>query len=72
MVQILMFAKLAAPGLLKRKIFRNKDYDFIISVHDFTNKIWSCDSNYIVDLVRWPRFGNSSVSMKEVIITSTL
>ena len=39
MVQILMFAKLAAPGLLKRKIFRNKDYDFIISVHDFTNKI---------------------------------
>ena len=44
MVRILMMsAKLAAPGLLKIKIFRDKR-------HDVTNKILSCDSNDIVDI----------------------
>ena len=38
-------------------------------VHDVaTNKILSHDLNSIVDLVTWPKFGNSSVSMREVII----
>ena len=41
-------------------------------VFDVTNIILSRDSNHIVDLVMWPKFGNSSVSMKEVIITSIL
>ena len=57
---------------LKIKVYWNKDYDFIISVHDVTNKILSRDSNYIVDLVIWPKFGNSSISVREVIITSIL
>ena len=35
-----------------------------------TNKILSRDSNYIVDLVMSPKFGNSSISLREVIITS--
>ena len=30
------------------------------------------ESNYIVDMVIWPKFGNSSTSMREVIITSML
>ena len=31
----------------------------ITSVCDVTNKILSCYSNYIVDVVMWPNFGNS-------------
>ena len=40
------------------------------NVYDVTNQILSRDSNYIVDLVMWLKFGNSSISMREVIITS--
>ena len=47
----MMPAKLATLGLLKIKVFRNKDYDFLISVHDVTNKTLSRDLNYIVDVV---------------------
>ena len=66
-----MSAKIATSDLLKIKIFWNKGYDVIIYVHDVTNKILSRDSNYIVDVVMWPKFGNSSISIREVIITST-
>ena len=73
MVTILMMsAKMATLGLLKIKVFWNKGYDVIISVHDVTNKILSRDSNYIVDVAMWPKFGNSSISMREVIIASIL
>ena len=72
MVKILMIsAKMATLGLFKIKVFWNKGYD-IISVHDVTDKILSRDSNYVVDVVMWPKFGNSNVSMREVIIISTL
>ena len=71
MVKILMMsAKIVTSGLLKIKVFWNKGYDVIISVHDVTNKILSRDSNYIIDVVMWPKFGNCSVSMRKVIITS--
>ena len=43
-------AKLASLGLLKIKVFRNKSYDVMISVHGVTNEILSRDSNYIVDV----------------------
>ena len=56
-------------SLLKIKVFCNKGYDALISVHDVTNKILSCESNYIVDVVMLPTFDNSSISMREVIIT---
>ena len=70
MVTILMIsAKLAT---LKIKVFWNKGYDVIVSVRDVTNKVLSCDSNYTVDVVMWPKFGNSCISMREVIITSIL
>ena len=58
--------------LLKIKVFWSKGYDVIISVHDVANKILSRDTYYIVDVVIWPKFCNSSTSMKEVIITSIL
>ena len=65
-------ARIATPGLLKITVFWIKDYDVIIAVNDFTNKILSCDSNYIADLFMWPKFYNSSISMREVIPTSIL
>ena len=66
----MMSAKLATLGLLKIKLFWNKGYDVIIFVHDVTNKILERDSNYIVDVVVWSKFGNSSISMREFIITT--
>ena len=73
MVTILMMsAKLATLGLLKIKVFWNKGYDVIIYVYDVTNKILSRDLIYIVNVIKWPKFGNSSTSMREVIITPIL
>ena len=47
----MMPPKVATLGLLKIKVFGNKLYDIIISVHDITNKILSRDSNSIVDVL---------------------
>ena len=68
----MMPAKLATPGLLKITVFWNEGYDVGISVNDVTNKFLSSDSNYTVDLFMWPKFGNSSISMREVITNSIL
>ena len=38
---LMMFAKLSVLSLLKRKVFWNKGYEIIISVHDVTKKILS-------------------------------
>ena len=73
MVTILMMsAKMATLDLLKVKVFWNKSYDVITSAYDVTKKILSRDSKYIVDAVMWLKFGNSTISMREVIITSIL
>ena len=63
---------MATPGLLKIKVLLNKDDNVIVSVHDVTNKILSRDSNYIIDMAMWPKFGNSTIFMRKVIITSIL
>ena len=68
----MMSTKLATLGFLKIKVFWNKGDDVMISVHDVTNKTLSRNSSYIVDVVMWPKFGNSRISMNEVIITSIL
>ena len=65
-----MSAKLITLGLFKKKVIWSKGYDIIISVNDVTNKISSHDLNHIVDVVI--SFVNSSISMREVIITSIL
>ena len=65
----MMPAKMAT---LKITVFWNKGYDVIIPVNDVTNKVLSRDSNDIVDVFMWPKFGNCSISMREVIITSIL
>ena len=57
MVAILIIsAKLATLGYFKIKVFWNKDYDAIVSL----------------SLAVWSKFGNSSISMEEVITTSNL
>ena len=63
---------MAIPGLRKIKVFWSKDYDVILFVNDVTNRTLLRDSNYIVDVVMWPKFENSSICMKEFIITSSL
>ena len=71
MVAILKIAaKLDTLDLLKIMVFWYKVYDIIMSVDDITNKILLGGSNNTVDVLMWPKFGNSSISMKEVIITS--
>ena len=73
MVTILMMsAKMATPDLCKIRVFWKNGYNVIISVNDVTNKTLSRDSNYIVDGVMRLKFGNSSISMREFIITSSL
>ena len=58
-------------GLLKIKVYWNKGYDIIIYVHlDITNKISSRDLNDIIDVFIRPKFDDSSISMREVVITS--
>ena len=71
-VVILMILKLATLSLLKIEVFWNKGYDAIISVHDVTNEILPSDLNYIVDMAMWSKFGNFSISMREVITTSLI
>ena len=63
---------MATPGLLEKTVFWNKGYDVIISFDDVTNKILSRDSIYILDMFMWPKFGNCTISMREVITTSIL
>ena len=48
---LIMSGKLATPGHFKLKVFRNQGYDVIIPDYDDTNKIFSRDSNHIVDVV---------------------
>ena len=41
-------------------------------VHDVTDKLLSRDSNYIVDVVVLPKFGNCSISMRELALGMAL
>ena len=73
MVTILMMStKIATLGLLEIWVFWNKGYDVIIFAHIVTSKKLSRDSNCFVDVVMWPKFVNSSIYIREVIITSIL
>ena len=65
-----MSVAMATPGLLKMTVFWNKGYDVIIPVDDVTNNILTPDSNHIVFI--WPKFGNCSISMKDVITTGVV
>ena len=68
----MMSATMATPGLLQITVFWNEGYDIITFVDDVANKILSRDSNHFVDVFMWTKFGNCSISMREVITTSIL
>ena len=55
MVKILMSTIMATLGLLEIKLFWNKSYDVITSVHDLTNNILSLIQ---IILQRWSRNQN--------------
>ena len=66
-VFLMVSSELVSLDLLKVKIFWNKGYDVVIFVHVFTSKDLWREWNYIRDVAMWLKFGNSSISMKEVI-----
>ena len=68
----MMSAEMATSDFLKIKKFWIKGYYAIYSVYDANSKIFSHELNYIVDVVMWRKFGNSSICIREVIITSIL
>ena len=41
-------------------------------MNDVTSENLSRESNYMVDVVMWPKFLNSNISMRKVIIISIL
>ena len=69
-IVLMMSAKMATLGVIKINLFWSKAYDVIVSVDDVNKKFLSSDSNYFVDVVISPKFGNSSISRTKVIIAS--
>ena len=69
---LIMSAKMATPGFLEIKPFWKKAYDVIIYVDDVIKKNLLPDLYYNVNVVMWSKFGNSTISVREVIITSIL
>ena len=69
---LMMSAKMANPDLLEITVFWNKGYDLIIFVDDVINNILPRDSIYILEMFLWPKFGNCTIYMREVITTSIL
>ena len=69
---LLISSKFDALNLLKMEVFWSKGYEIIISVYDVANEILSRELNHIAEVIMWPKFGSSSISMREVIMTSIL
>ena len=51
-------------GIFKWKLWRHHFFPWR------QQQIFLRDWNYIVDVVMWPNFGNSSISMRQVLIIS--
>ena len=62
----------AAIGTSVWNALGSRDPFFFLVRNDGTNKLLSRDSNHIVIVVMWPKFGNSSTFMRELIINSIL
>ena len=62
---LIVSTKMSTIDLIQIKVL----IKVITFFYDVTNKILSRDSNYAVDVVTLPKFGSSSISMREVIIT---
>ena len=53
----------------KKRKELSKHYFWLCSIIS-PKKKWLHYSNYIVDMAMWSKFDNSSISMKEVVVTS--
>ena len=53
--QLIILAKLATLGVLKIKVYSNKDYGITISIDDVNNRVLSRDSNHIADVAMWKK-----------------
>ena len=69
---LMMSVEFATLVFLKIKVFWNKSYGVITSVYNVTKKNISNRSTYIVDMVMRPKFGSSSILLREVLKTSIL
>lgn len=65
---MIILAKLATLGIVKKLVLWNKYYDVITYTHDIT-RIPSSDLDYIVEMVIWPKSCYSSISIGEAITT---
>ena len=63
---MMMLAKVATPDPL---VIWNRDYAVVIYVYEVTYKISFCDSLFFVEVVSWQKFGNSSISTRDVVVT---
>ena len=61
LINMVTNSMMLAKSILKQKLWRDKFCPWL------TNKILSYESSYIIDVVMWPKFGNSSISVREVI-----
>ena len=64
---LIISAKIATLGLLKLKVFWNKGYDVMILSMTSPTKF-----SHVTQIILWPKFGNCSISMREVIVTPIL
>ena len=69
---LIISAKLAIAGLLEIKAFWYKVYEVKIFVHYATIRILLREANHIVNVVMWPKFGKSGITIREVTITLIL
>ena len=63
----MMSAQLDTLGRLKIKVFQNKGHDVTTFVHNVMNEILSSDSNYVADVVMWPKFDNFGISITSIL-----
>ena len=59
--------KMTITGSVEIKVSWNKSYDVIICLDGVINKVLSDNLNHIVEMVMWPKFVNSSISIREGI-----
>ena len=53
----IILINMVTPEFRKIKVFWKISYDVMISTNDVTNKTFSRNSNYILDVVMWPKYG---------------
>ena len=58
LIKMVTFLMISAKAFLKLRYLEIKDMSVITYVHGVTNKILSHDSNYFVDIIMCPKFGN--------------